>query len=138
MFIVPSRESVQHCPQHFSICVFIANQRIEQAYDFLHSLLFVPETNHDQDGVSRRVMTSRREVAQYMLLDFMTGSAKFDRLASMRTMGHQVENMLFKIIIILQLIMLMLNLHTVYVKICSMFLPSNGYLYSICIIIFCM
>ena len=49
-------------------------------------------------------MTSRREVAQLMLLDFMTGSARFDRIANMGNAGHQVENMLFKIIIILQLI----------------------------------
>ena len=41
-------------------------------------------------------MTSRREVAQLMLLDFMTGSAQFDRIANMRNTGHQVENMLFK------------------------------------------
>ena len=66
-------------------------------------------------------MTSRREVAQLMLLDFMTGSARFDRIANMGNAGHQVENMLFKIIIILQLITSVLNLHSAYLKMISIF-----------------
>ena len=61
---------------------------------------------------------------------------RFIRCASSRSRAHQVENMLFKIIIILQLIMLGPNLHTEFIKIVSMSLVLNRYQYSIYIIMY--
>ena len=94
----------KHCPQHFSIWKFLLRiwELSKQALHFLHLLLFVPRNESWLEWCVEKSYDFTSRSGTIYAAGFHDWICSV--LVAWVRLGHRVENMLFKIIIILQLI----------------------------------